>query len=241
MQSLTEGEFLQLSERTRHKKAGRLLRDNYQNPTAHGLALYRKIERWLGLSPLPENQFEALSDRYHYHFYLAEGSWQEHNLLHHIHQNDCPSSTPYLPLTIYLDNLRSAFNVGSILRTAEAFRLGTVAFGKQTPYIDNPKVQKTSMLTYDKIPCARTPLEELPRPLIALETDPDAPSLFDYTFPSTFSLLLGNEEYGLSHAALSMADATVRIPLYGFKNSLNVASAFAIAAGVISHQLRGKK
>jgi tRNA G18 (ribose-2'-O)-methylase SpoU len=50
--------------------------------------------------------------------------------------------------------------------------------------------------------------------------------------------MLGNEEYGLSEEALSLRDETVKIPLHGFKNSLNVAAAFAIAAGVISHQLR---
>ena len=52
--------------------------------------------------------------------------------------------------------------------------------------------------------------------------------------------MLGNEEYGLTEEALSLSDKVVQIPLFGFKHSLNVASAFAIAAGVISHQLRGK-
>jgi tRNA G18 (ribose-2'-O)-methylase SpoU len=50
--------------------------------------------------------------------------------------------------------------------------------------------------------------------------------------------MLGNEEYGLSQEALSARDDMVCIPLYGYKNSLNVASAFAIAAGCISHRLR---
>jgi tRNA G18 (ribose-2'-O)-methylase SpoU len=144
-----------------------------------------------------------------------------------------------LPISIYLDNLRSAFNVGSILRTTEAFRLGQVCFAKNTPFIDNLKVLKTAMGTFDKVHCVKeAQLNDLPRPLIALETDPNAPSIFDFTFPPSFTLMLGNEEYGLSEEALSQKSAIVRIPLYGFKNSLNVASAFAIAAGVISHQLR---
>ncbi len=238
---MTEGEFLQLSERVRHKAASRLLRNYYyQKRDERTLSLYRRIEKWMQLPKLDMANFSQFSDRYHFHLSLAEISWKEHNLLTAPFQRmDNPSHTPYLPISIYLDNLRSAFNVGSILRTTEAFRLGEVAFSKNTPYIDNEKVQKTSMDTYDKVPCrAHTDLSSLPRPFIALETDPNAPSVLDFTFPDSFTLMLGNEEYGLSDHALSQKDAIVQIPLYGYKNSLNVASAFAIVAAVISHQLR---
>lgn len=242
-ESMTEGEFLRLSERYRHKRAAHLLRAYQDHANNRTLALYRKLEKWMELSPLKEGDFSELSDRYHLHLAKAGISWKEHNLLtSSCNQMDRPSSTPCLPICIYLDNLRSAFNVGSILRTTEAFRLGTVCFAKNTPFIDNPKVQKTSMDAFDKIPCVQNAiLENLPQPLIALETDLGAPSVFDFAFPATFTLMLGNEEYGLSQEALALKSAIVRIPLYGYKNSLNVASAYAIAAGVISHQLREKE
>lgn len=242
IESMTEGEFLLLPERVRHKKIARLLRDFHEQGDPRHLALYRRVEIWSELPRLDESDFAALADRYHYHLGQTGVSWKEHNLLSApLHQTDKPSSIPPLPIAIYLDSLRSAFNVGSILRTVEAFRLGKVCFAKTTPFIDNAKVQKTSMWTYDKVVCEKdTLLDNLPRPLIALETDPDAPSIFDFPFPPSFTLMLGNEEYGLSDEALTKRDAIVRIPLYGFKNSLNVASAFAIAAGVISHQLRGR-
>lgn len=239
-ESMTEGEFLRLSERYRHKRAAMLLRTFQDTADARTLLLYRRLEKWMELIPLKEGDFPQFSDRYHLHLAKAGISWKEHNLLASpCNQIDRPSSVPYLPVSIYLDNLRSAFNVGSILRTTEAFRLGTVCFAKHTPYIDNPKVQKTSMDAFDKVPCTQNAhLADLPQPLIALETDPNAPSVFDFSFPPSFTLMLGNEEYGLSEEALSLKSAIVRIPLYGYKNSLNVASAYAIAAGVISHQLR---
>lgn len=241
-ESMTEGEFLSLSERFRHKKAAQILRTFHEQRDSRILRLYRRIEAWFCLPCLPEEDFHALSDRYHLHLSKAEGAWKEHNLLRTPFQkSDKPSCVPCLPVAIYLDNLRSAFNVGSILRTTEAFRLGKVCFGKRTPFIDNPKVQKTSMMTFDKVACEQTAtLSDLPRPLIGLETAIDAPSVFDFPFPPSFTLLLGNEEYGLSPESISQTDAIVQIPLYGFKNSLNVASAYAIAAGVISHQLRGR-
>lgn len=240
IQGLTEGEFLRFSPRVRHKKAARILRTYLDLCDPRQLLLYRRAEEWLRLPLLDENDHKQFSDRYHLHLAESGTSLKEHNLLFSdFHQPDVASTVPYLPVAIYLDNIRSAFNVGSILRTTEAFRLGTVHFAKTTPYINNPKVQKTSMGTTDKVPCAQnTPLSGLPRPLIALETHPDAPSIFDYTFPPSFTLMLGNEEYGLSEEALATRDVILQIPLYGYKNSLNVASAFAIAAGVISHQLR---
>ncbi len=240
-ESMTEGEFQRLSERYRHKRCAQLLRSYLDNRDLHALKVYRRLENWLSLPLLSETDFIQLSDRYHQHLSIAGISWKEHHLLSSpCVQADQSSDVPYLPISIYLDNLRSAFNVGSILRTTEAFRLGKVCFAKNTPFADHPKVQKTSMNTFDKVPCERTvDLSSLPTPLIALETDPTAPSVFDFKFPVSFTLLLGNEEYGLSEESLKMTSAIVRIPLFGFKNSLNVASAFAIAAGAICHQLRG--
>ena len=80
-------------------------------------------------------------------------------------------------------------------------------------------------------------LKNLPRPLIALETAPLAPSIYDFSFPPTFTLLLGNEEYGLSRESLDQADQLVQIPLQGSKNSLNVACAYAIVAAEIRRQI----
>ena len=91
------------------------------------------------------------------------------------------------------------------------------------------------------VPVYQGDLSNLKKPLIALETVENAPSIYDFSFPETFSLLLGNEEYGLKEKTLRQADHIVQIPLLGSKNSLNVANAFAIVAGEISrknfHQL----
>ncbi|MCE2983540.1 MAG: TrmH family RNA methyltransferase, partial [Parachlamydia sp.] len=80
------------------------------------------------------------------------------------------------------------------------------------------------------------PLSQLKKPIIALETATGAHNLYDFSFPSSFTLVVGNEEYGCSDETLHLADEWVEIPLRGRKNSLNVANAFAIAAGEIARQ-----
>ncbi|GAB5412228.1 MAG: 23S rRNA (guanosine(2251)-2'-O)-methyltransferase RlmB [Chlamydiales bacterium] len=225
--NFSERKFLSLSEKQQHKHALENLRHEINNKPN----FYRKIELLLNLPPA--NTHEELANRHAFHAEKAQINLNEHNLL--IRQGDRPSNTPYLPIGIYLDDLRSAHNVGSILRTTEAFRLGTIFFSEKTPYIDNKKVQDAAMDTATQVPTSRN-LKKMPQPLIALETVEGAPSLFDYSFPENFTLVLGNEEFGVSQKILKQCSAAVQIPLVGSKNSLNVANSFAIAAAQIFAQ-----
>jgi len=214
--------FESLPLKQQHKKAAELLRSHYTRPHADTFKNYLEMALWLSLEPISET-YEALSNRYHLHLKLADQSLAEHNLL--TRRNDYLSGAPFGPHVIHLDNLRSAFNVGSILRTVEAFRFGSISYGGNTPKNDNPKVQKTSMGCADLVPTATT----LPRPYIALETAKTATPIESFKWPDAFTLIVGNEEYGVSEEWLSRADAIVTIPLFGGKGSLNVASATAIA------------
>ncbi|MEX0961789.1 MAG: TrmH family RNA methyltransferase [Simkaniaceae bacterium] len=191
---------------------------------------YHRLSSYLDYDPL-EFKHETYSNRFHDHCQKAGRALNEHHFL--IKTEDCFSSTPFLPITIYLDDLRSGHNVGSIIRTTEALRLGRIVFSEKTPFIDNKKVLDAAMNTQDLVPCSRGSLQDLKGPLIALETAEKAPSLFEFEWPDQFSLLIGNEEFGLSKNALDAAHHIVQIPLFGSKNSLNVANAFAIAASVI--------
>ena len=227
--------FLSLTLRKQHKKAAELLRLFHERRLTEHFKHYQKLCTWLGLPPV-DTLFPALADRYHYHLKEASISLKEHNFL--IQRFDSLSETPYLPLAIYLENLRSGHNVGSILRTVEAFRLGTVYFSPTTPGTDNKKVIDAAMGVAKYIPHKKNAaLSDLPRPLIALETVENAPSCFEFDFPGSFSLLLGNEEYGLHPETVEQADAVTQIPLLGSKNSLNVSCAFAIIAAQVRQTL----
>ncbi len=223
--------FFSLSEKQQHKHAAALLRSFHEKQNLSDLEKYQQICSWLDLLPV-KPLFPLLSDRYHYHLKKAMISIKEHHFL--INCVDSLSQTPYLPWVIYLENLRSGHNVGSILRSVEAFRLGSVYFSSNTPGIDNKKVRDAAMGTAEYVPSkANAQLCELPRPLIALETVKTAPAYFDFIFPEKGCLMLGNEEYGLRPETLQKADAILQIPLLGVKNSLNVSCAFAIVAAHI--------
>ena len=143
-----------------------------------------------------------------------------------------------VPLVVMADNLRSAFNVGAIVRTAEAMGLEKVLLTGYTPFPDELKTRNTSMgaekhIPWQHIERAETAIEQLKSDgyaVICLETARSATPLNEFRWPEKSALLLGNERFGLDHPLLAKADHIVRIPQYGVKNSLNVAIAFGIAA-----------
>lgn len=239
----TKRKFLSLDLKQRHKKCAELLRSYYElllkkEPISEERhSYYNTLLDWMKLNPCEPFYLQSLSDRYHYHLESAGLRLKEHNLLPSIRTGDRTAKLPFGPCSIYLDHVRSAYNVGSILRTCEALRIGSVHFSSRTPFIDNEKVQRTAMGAAELVPCrAAASLDNLPRPIIALDTSDEAIPLSSFLFPQEFTLILGNEEYGVSKESLSKADFLLEIPMYGGKNSLNVACAFAIAAAEIRRQ-----
>lgn len=243
MNPFTKRKFLNLPIETQHKKCAELLRQIYKNPQDELFGYYNEIQAWMEKSTLTENTQEMLSDRYHQHLKQADIHLTEHTLLPRVRLGDRKEPlAPQLEIHTYLDQIRSAHNVGSILRTVEAFHLGTVFFSEDTPNEMHSQVQKTAMGCSSSIDSIhKASVQDLPRPLVAFETSPDAIPLDQYPFPYPCCIAIGNEEYGLSKEVLTQADAVVEIPLYGRKNSLNVANAFAIAAAAISQQFRSKE
>lgn len=219
--------FLNLPKEQQHRLLADLLRESYPQPPAPEYSLLRSL---IGLSPFPLTDPKKLADEYHTHLSQAGRSLKEHNLLPQ--KDTLHPKLPSLPVHIYLENIRSAHNVGSIIRTAEAFALGTLYFSAKTPPITHKQVKDAAMGADAWVEASSAPP---PKPLIALETT--GTSLYDFRFPPAFTLALGNEEYGCSDELLASADAIISIPLAGRKNSLNVANAFAIAAAEIRRQL----
>ncbi|MDR3020101.1 MAG: TrmH family RNA methyltransferase [Treponema sp.] len=144
-------------------------------------------------------------------------------------------------MQVYLEDIRSPFNVGAIFRTAESFGIEKIIL---SPFCADPRhkrAERTAMGCIDIIPWERRelfpaedPLSEnlsLPLPVFALETG--GIPIDEFPFPQRGILIAGSEELGVSPHALAAADASlgrVSIPSYGAKASLNVSVAFGIAS-----------
>lgn len=140
------------------------------------------------------------------------------------------------PVHVVLDNIRSAFNVGSIFRTADAGAAAHMHLCGMTAYPPNAKLQKTALGAFDYVPwthyeetgAAVEALRARDVPIIAVEAVADAPRHDVFAWPRPVAIVFGNEVTGVGQETLDGCDGVVRIPMRGHKNSVNVATAFGI-------------
>jgi len=149
------------------------------------------------------------------------------------------------PLVVVLDNLRSAFNVGSIIRSSECLGVSEIALCGNTPGKENRKVIETSMGTidyvkliqYSSVKEAILSYQKQGFESIALELTNSSLPLEKYQPAKKVALLFGNESLGIAEETLAMCDKIIEISMHGVKNSLNVSNATAIAIHNISQKM----
>jgi tRNA G18 (ribose-2'-O)-methylase SpoU len=145
--------------------------------------------------------------------------------------------TPRVPLHFVVDNMRSAFNVGSIFRTADTLGAQKIWLTGYTPTPHQIQVERAAlgatlvvnwqMLSFQE---ALKELKGQGIRIVALETSAKALDIaFPFTEQQPVAFVLGNERFGLEVDQLEACDEIRRIPVFGIKNSLNAATAAAIA------------
>ncbi len=139
------------------------------------------------------------------------------------------------PFSVYLEDLRSPFNVGSVVRSAEAYGFEAVYHTPSAPGMTHSRARRSAMGAEEYLNVVPVPLAELKDtwkdPVFALELG--GTDVREFRFPERGLVLVGGEELGLSPEALAWADASagrVSLPLYGRKASLNVGVAFGVLA-----------
>jgi len=142
-------------------------------------------------------------------------------------------------MLVYLEDIRSPFNVGAMFRTAESFGVEKIFISPLCADPVHPRAKRSAMGCVDALTWERHDLFEfIDLPLFALETG--GTPLGEFVFPRTGILIAGSEELGVNPKTLAAADASlgrVSIPCYGAKGSLNVSVAFGIVMQSWAEQL----
>ena len=142
-----------------------------------------------------------------------------------------------LRLSLVLDGVQNPYNVGSILRSAAAYRVETVWLAPPTIGVDHPKVAKTALGCDRLVRTEPTPsaVDALTRAgaagfaTVAVELTDDAVPLFELALPSAVCLVVGHEERGVHRETLAAVDHVGFLPQLGKVGSLNVAQAATVA------------
>ena len=249
----TQKKFLCLAEKNQHRHIIGWLSAFYQKVATNRVetaafedfcSRYETIIRWihLPLAPRPAHGtrpwIEYISDAIQFHRKAAGTSLRDDTLLDPITFRDRTTPDVKLPNIHYqvaLDGLRSLFNVGSIFRTCDAAGIRSVILGN-TLGKEHSQVQKTAMGAQEWISqektsdLAQTLVEKKSQGfrIIAVETAVSSVPCHEFAWPPKGVVVFGNEEYGISSHVMPMVDDTVHIPMFGKKNSLNVANAVAV-------------
>lgn len=140
------------------------------------------------------------------------------------------------PLVVVLDSVRSMYNVGSVLRTADGFRVKKVCLCGITAVPPHPEIHKTALGAedsvewqhYDDIMNCIAQLRHEGYTIVAVEQVEGSRSMLEWTASEPTAVILGNEVKGVSQAAVDASDYCLEIPQIGTKHSFNVACTAAM-------------
>ncbi len=150
-----------------------------------------------------------------------------------------------LPIMVVLENIRSAYNVGSMFRTADAFLLSGIYICGYTAYPPHKEIKKTALGAEETVHWKyfrkiEEAIEELRADGYAIYSVEQAQNsiplhhFIDSTHTQEkIAVIFGNEVTGVEQSSIALSDGCIEIPQLGMKHSLNV----SVAAGVVLWEL----
>ena len=146
-----------------------------------------------------------------------------------------------MPLTVVLDNVRSMYNVGSVFRTSDAYRVERIVLCGITGRPPHPEIHKTALGAEDAVAwtyCADTleAVHQLQQEGVKVYAVEQAEGSIDLSHtqlsrpdsPQKIAVVFGNEVKGVQQSVVDACDGCLELPQFGTKHSLNVATTAGI-------------
>jgi 23S rRNA (guanosine2251-2'-O)-methyltransferase len=144
-----------------------------------------------------------------------------------------------IPVVAVLENVRSAYNVGSVFRTADAFLIEAVYISGYTAKPPHKEILKTALGAQDSVEWryfenSKDAIEQLKEnkfTVFAVEQVANSISLEKTAELNLekIAFIFGNEVSGVEQETISLCDGCIEIPQFGMKHSLNI----SVAAGIV--------
>jgi 23S rRNA (guanosine2251-2'-O)-methyltransferase len=231
--------FTRLSSIRQHEYLALLARKTLESGDFKGfIKRYNEMQSWVEL------------DKYTPPAYLTEEEAAHEYLLFHsgfstnpgIHKDneytlfkaEAVSWEPRFDVTIVLDQVRSPYNTGSVLRLIDNFGFRKLVHNAEWLRLDHPQLCRAARGAQNWIPVEHKPnltewIKSLNMPVIGIENSDDAILINDWRPEKPCVLIIGNEVYGIAKRLRDQCRLMVKIPMFGFKQSMNLHHALAIA------------
>ena len=236
-ETIGRNKFIKLSTSRQHEYLAHIARESLKKKDFPGfIKRYSQMHSWVELDrytpPEHLNEEESLHEYFIFHnsltanpnSLLEENKEESHNL----------TWKASFDVTVVLDQVRSPYNVGSVLRLIDNFGFRRLVHNSEWLRLDHPQLRKSARGSQNWIPVEYKEnitewLSEEKLPVIGLETSRDSVNINKWHPEKSCVLILGNEAYGIASELRKCCSLLVEIPMFGFKKSMNLHHALAIA------------
>jgi TrmH family RNA methyltransferase len=197
-----------------------------------GTDFYNKIENMKGLIHVSDNIFDEISGTENSQGVIAMGVFRVKSL-----QDISDSKDQFL---LFLDELQDPGNMGTIIRTADAFNISGIIIGEGCVDPYNPKVVRATMGSLFRMPLyfiqdnmdTILKLKNREYEVYATSLEGSSPN-YSIDYKGKFLIIIGNEARGVNQKLINIADELIKIPILGHAESLNA----GVAASIIMYEV----
>lgn len=238
-ETIGKRKFIKLSSSRQHEYLAFLAREKLKNGDFHGfLKRYNEMHSWVDLDrytpPAHLTEHEALHEYFLFHNNFTGNPQDLIQEDTSVPNNGTVTWTPGFNVTVVLDQVRSPYNVGSVLRLIDNFGFRRLVHNSEWLRLDHPQLCRSARGCQKWIPVEFKPelvnwLNSEGLPVVGFETSPEAVNISAWKPEKECILIFGNEAYGIAAELLKCCRTLVKIPMFGFKKSMNLHNTLAIA------------
>jgi tRNA G18 (ribose-2'-O)-methylase SpoU len=200
--------FIRLSSVRQHEYLTLLARNALESGDFKGfLARYREMQSWVELDKYSPPYYLTEEEAIHEYLLFHQGFSSNPGILHKKREPLAPSESlswsPKFDVTIVLDQVRSPYNTGSVLRLIDNFGFSRLIHNAEWLRLDHPQLCRAARGTEKWIPVEHKPdlaewLDRLDIPVTGIENSDDAILIDDWHPETPCVLIIGNEVYGIA-------------------------------------------
>lgn len=238
-ETIDKGKFIRLSSVRQHEYLAFLAHKTLESGDFKGfLKRYDEMQSWVELDkytpPAYLTEEEAIHEYLLFHSGFSSNPGIHKNSGNALVKTEAISWEPKFDVTIVLDQVRSPYNTGSVLRLIDNFGFSRLIHNAEWLRLDHPQLCRAARGAQNWIPVEHKPdlpewIDSLDIPVTGIENSDDAIVIDEWRPKTPCVLIIGNEVYGIAKKLRDLCKTMVKIPMFGFKQSMNLHHALAIA------------
>jgi tRNA(Leu) C34 or U34 (ribose-2'-O)-methylase TrmL len=231
--------FIRLSSVRQHEYLAFLARNTLESGDFRGfIKRYNEMQSWVELDkyapPAYLTEEEAVHEYLLFHSGFSSNPGIFNGKKETTIQREPLSWSSKFDVTIVLDQVRSPYNTGSVLRLIDNFGFRRLVHNAEWLRLDHPQLCRAARgaekwITVEHKPDLSEWMDSLDIPVIGIENSDNAILMDDWRPETPCVIIIGNEVYGIAKKLRDQCKTLVKIPMLGFKQSMNLHHALAIA------------